>query len=178
MDKGERTNIGTKMANNFDKFRLLMWKNFLIQYRHKTRTIFECSVFTIFFFPLLIIVYVNNLSTNKLGTLLSFSITLSFILPIMNIAHSITIEKERQLKILMKIMGMQNWLFWSSWFVHTIITMMVFVTFIVLTSSVIERKLTAFSAIKSINFISVFFSYWLHFQVGQKSGYFCSFIAS
>lgn len=141
MNQTDKINDGHRMASNFDKFRLLMWKNFLIQYRHRVRTFFECSIFPIFFLPLLILVNMNNLSSNKLGSLLSFSIILSFILPIVNTIHLITIEKERQLKVMMKIMGMQNWLFWSSWFVHSIIMMTLFLTIIVLTSSVIEKEM-------------------------------------
>lgn len=37
-----------KMASNFDKFRLLMWKNFLLQYRHRVQTIVEILVPVLF----------------------------------------------------------------------------------------------------------------------------------
>lgn len=37
-----------KMATNFEKFRLLMWKNFLLQYRHKIQTIIEIMVPVLF----------------------------------------------------------------------------------------------------------------------------------
>lgn len=33
-----------RKTTNFDKFRLLMWKNFLIQWRHKVRTFLEISM--------------------------------------------------------------------------------------------------------------------------------------
>lgn len=37
-----------QMASNFDKFRLLMWKNFLLQYRHKIQTFVEIMVPVLF----------------------------------------------------------------------------------------------------------------------------------
>lgn len=51
------TPIPPKTVTNWDKFRLLMWKNYLIQWRHKWRLIFEI------FLPvamILFIVYVRS----------------------------------------------------------------------------------------------------------------------
>lgn len=42
-----------KMATNFEKFRLLMWKNFLIQHRHPYQTLLEMIV-PVFFSIILI----------------------------------------------------------------------------------------------------------------------------
>lgn len=44
-----------KMANNFDKFRLLLWKNSLLQWRHKTQTIIEIMVPVMFSVILILI---------------------------------------------------------------------------------------------------------------------------
>lgn len=44
-----------KMATNFDKFRLLMWKNFLLQYRHKIQTVVEIMVPVLFSVILILI---------------------------------------------------------------------------------------------------------------------------
>lgn len=44
-----------KMATNWDKFRLLMWKNFLLQYRHKIQTIIEILVPVLFSVILILI---------------------------------------------------------------------------------------------------------------------------
>lgn len=44
-----------KMATNFDKFRLLMWKNFLLQYRHKIQTVIEIMVPVLFSVILILI---------------------------------------------------------------------------------------------------------------------------
>lgn len=35
-------------ATNYDKFRLLMWKNFLIQYRHPVQTALELLISAVF----------------------------------------------------------------------------------------------------------------------------------
>lgn len=37
-----------RVATNFDKFRLLMWKNFLIQYRHPYQTLMELLLSILF----------------------------------------------------------------------------------------------------------------------------------
>lgn len=42
------TNNGHPMANNWDKFRLLMWKNSLLQWRHKVQTAVEILVPVLF----------------------------------------------------------------------------------------------------------------------------------
>lgn len=44
-----------KMASNFDKFQLLMWKNFLIQFRHPAQTILEILVPVLFSVILILI---------------------------------------------------------------------------------------------------------------------------
>lgn len=47
--------VDRKMANNFDKFRLLMWKNGLLQWRHKVQTIIEIMVPVMFSVILILI---------------------------------------------------------------------------------------------------------------------------
>lgn len=47
-----------KITNNFDKFRLLMWKNFLLQYRHKVQTFIQILIPILF---TTILVFVRSL---------------------------------------------------------------------------------------------------------------------
>lgn len=121
----------------FDKFCILMWKNSLIQYRNKSQTFLECAVSVMAVFPILIYVYLNEVSKTNLRAFLSVSIFSSFFLPVMNTVYCIVVEKERQLKDVMRIMGLSNWLHWLSWFMRSISIMMIIVTFIVGSSSVI-----------------------------------------
>ncbi|CAH1974734.1 unnamed protein product [Acanthoscelides obtectus] len=50
---------------------------------------------------------------------------LSFLYPCINTVRMITIEKEKQLKESMKIMGLSNWLHWTSWFIKYFIYMFI-----------------------------------------------------
>ncbi|KAG5670263.1 hypothetical protein PVAND_000540 [Polypedilum vanderplanki] len=54
---------------------------------------------------------------------------LSFIYPCVNFVKQITIEKEKQLKEAMKIMGLDSWLHWTAWFTKCFIYMLITVTF-------------------------------------------------
>lgn len=47
-ENGKNDGGHRKMASNFDKFRLLMWKNGLLQWRHPTQTIIEILVPVLF----------------------------------------------------------------------------------------------------------------------------------
>lgn len=75
--------------------------------------------------------YTFDVLLQGLETIVSFFILLSFIYPTINTVRFIAIEKERQLKEAMKIMGLPNWLHWTSWFLRTMIFMMVSITCIV-----------------------------------------------
>lgn len=50
---------------------------------------------------------------------LSFMIMLSYVYPTINTVRFIAVEKEKQLKEAMKIMGLPNWLHWTGWFVKS-----------------------------------------------------------
>lgn len=67
-----------------------------------------------------------------LKSLVSLVILLSFIYPCINTVRFIAIEKEKQLKEAMKIMGLPNWLHWLGWFIKSMVFMMISITFIVL----------------------------------------------
>lgn len=75
--------------------------------------------------------YTFDVLLQGLETIVSFFILLSFIYPTINTVRFIAIEKERQLKEAMKIMGLPNWLHWLSWFIRTMLFMMISITCIV-----------------------------------------------
>lgn len=60
-----------------------------------------------------------------LGTLTSLLIILSLIYPCMNTVRLIAFEKEQKLKEAMEILGLQNWLHWTAWFIHTFILVLI-----------------------------------------------------
>ncbi|XP_018787318.1 PREDICTED: ATP-binding cassette sub-family A member 3 [Bactrocera latifrons] len=63
--------------------------------------------------------YISDPLIQALETILSLIVVLSFIYPCTSITKNITVEKERQLKEVMKIMGLDNWLHWTAWFIKS-----------------------------------------------------------
>lgn len=49
-----------------------------------------------------------------------------------NTVRYVALEKEKQLKESMKIMGLNNWLHWLSWFIRTMTMMYISVTLIII----------------------------------------------
>lgn len=76
--------------------------------------------------------HILDLLLQGLETIVSFFILLSFIYPCINTVRFIAIEKERQLKETMKIMGLPSWLHWTSWFVRTMIVNILSIALIVI----------------------------------------------
>lgn len=72
--------------------------------------------------------------------MMAFFIILGFISPTTNLVKYIAIEKEKQLKEAMKIMGLPNWLHWASWFAKSMIYMTITITMIVLLFKVFLDK--------------------------------------
>lgn len=64
-------------------------------------------------------------------SVVSVVILACFLEPCINIARFITIENEKQLKEVMKIMGLPTWIHWTGWFVHSIIHVLVIVSVMV-----------------------------------------------
>lgn len=132
-----------KPATNFNKLQLLIWKNFLIQFRHYIRTIIEIVLFA-FFISSLYFMKLNRGSFPPgeipndyitmfeiIGTMVGVLIVLSFMFPTINSVRYITIEKERQLKEAMKIMGLPSWMHWTSWFIRIMVFMIIAMAIIV-----------------------------------------------
>ncbi|XP_053687488.1 phospholipid-transporting ATPase ABCA3-like [Sabethes cyaneus] len=65
--------------------------------------------------------YYSDPLLTGLENLLPLVIAIAFFYSALNIVKYITVEKERQLKETMKIMGLFSWLHWSAWFVKCII---------------------------------------------------------
>ncbi|XP_075155305.1 ATP binding cassette subfamily A member 3 isoform X2 [Haematobia irritans] len=60
--------------------------------------------------------YIYDPLLEGMASFVPLIILLSFIYPCSNIVRYITSEKEKQLKEVMKIMGLDNWLHWTAWF--------------------------------------------------------------
>ncbi|XP_002135015.3 ATP-binding cassette sub-family A member 3 [Drosophila pseudoobscura] len=71
--------------------------------------------------------YIHDPLLSGLQQLLSFIILLSFIYPCSFVAKQVTNEKELQLKDIMKLMGVHNWIHWLAWFVKSYVMLMVVV---------------------------------------------------
>ena len=136
-----------KPVTNIDKLQLLIWKNFLIQFRHYIKTTFEVVLFPFFMSPLFVVgmpkqenssneEYFRKLET--MGIMVGVLIVLSFVFPTINTVRYIAIEKERQLKEAMKIMGLPSWLHWTSWFIRIMVFMIIAMAIIVAMLKVIE----------------------------------------
>ncbi|XP_058461768.1 phospholipid-transporting ATPase ABCA1-like [Malaya genurostris] len=69
---------------------------------------------------------------SSLTTFLPISVMLAFIYPCISIVKSVLFEKEKQIKEAMKIMGLNSWVLWGSWFVKCLIFMVISVSIVVL----------------------------------------------
>jgi ATP-binding cassette, subfamily A (ABC1), member 3 len=56
---------------------------------------------------------------------------MSFAFPCSTIVKFLTIEKEKQLKETMKIMGLSNWIHWAAWFTKCFVSLTITVTLMV-----------------------------------------------
>lgn len=71
--------------------------------------------------------YTYDQLLSGLRQLLPFVILLSFIYPASTVTKYVTSEKELQLKEIMKLIGVHNWLHWVAWFVKSYIMLMLVV---------------------------------------------------
>ncbi|KAK4312219.1 hypothetical protein Pmani_016341 [Petrolisthes manimaculis] len=63
--------------------------------------------------------YIDDTYLVALQAWLPFVLLVSYIYPAINIVKSVVYEKEKKLKESMKMMGLQNWLHWSAWFIKS-----------------------------------------------------------
>lgn len=76
--------------------------------------------------------YYDDPILQAMEQLLSTVILLSFFYTCIVMVKHIAIEKERQLKEAMKIMGLPNWLHWAAWFVKNILLLVIAISLITL----------------------------------------------
>lgn len=74
----------------------------------------------------------------QIGVMVGILIVLSFMFPTINNVRYITIEKERQLKEAMKIMGLPSWMHWTSWYIRIQVFMIIAMFIIVALLKVIS----------------------------------------
>lgn len=75
--------------------------------------------------------YVHDILLDAMERAVALFIMLGFVYPIISTVRFIAVEKEKQLKEVMKIMGMAVWLHWCSWFMQIMIFIVVSISFIV-----------------------------------------------
>uniref|UniRef100_A0A1I8Q220 ABC transporter domain-containing protein n=1 Tax=Stomoxys calcitrans TaxID=35570 RepID=A0A1I8Q220_STOCA len=69
--------------------------------------------------------YIYDPLLEGMASFVPLIVLLSFIYPCSNIVRYITAEKEKQLKEVMKIMGLDNWIHWTAWFCKNFIMLAV-----------------------------------------------------
>ncbi|CAH4032670.1 unnamed protein product [Pieris brassicae] len=69
--------------------------------------------------------YVEDLAVDALKLLFPMFVMISFSYTAVNIVRAITLEKESQLKEIMKIMGLPTWLHWIAWFFKQFVYMFI-----------------------------------------------------
>ncbi|XP_037034194.1 ATP-binding cassette sub-family A member 3-like isoform X1 [Bradysia coprophila] len=121
--------------------------------------------------------FTTNFYWNMLQIFLPLCMLLSFNYSFSNAVRFIAMEKEKQLKEAMKIMGLQSWLHWLSWFLRSMTMLIISVLFIMIlikipmfgsASAVFSNSnaflLTTFFLVYCVNlttlsfFVSTFFS--------------------
>ncbi|KAG4068832.1 hypothetical protein HA402_004980 [Bradysia odoriphaga] len=76
--------------------------------------------------------YLSNSYWNFLQIILPLCVLFSFIYSFLNAVRFIAMEKEKQLKEAMKIMGLQSSLYWLSWFLRSMTMLIITVFFIII----------------------------------------------
>ncbi|XP_058835899.1 phospholipid-transporting ATPase ABCA3-like [Topomyia yanbarensis] len=74
--------------------------------------------------------YYSDPLLTGLENLLPLIIVIAFFYSAINIVKYITVEKERQLKETMKMMGLSSWLHWSAWFVKCVLLLAVSISLV------------------------------------------------
>lgn len=73
----------------------------------------------------------NKYDVDWLGNLVGILMLVAFSVLIMNIVTNIVAEKERQIKNMLQIIGVSNYLYWGSWCVFTMVYLVTLITVMV-----------------------------------------------
>lgn len=76
--------------------------------------------------------YLDDVLLLGLESFIPLFMVASFLYTAVNIVKYITVEKEKQLKEAMKIMGLPNWLHWTAWFIKSILFLTITISLIIL----------------------------------------------
>lgn len=102
--------------------------------------------------------YLHDILLDGLESAVGVFIMLSFVYPIISTVRFIAVEREKQLKEVMKIMGMPIWLHWTTWFVRTMIFMIISITLMIALLKVISQiPISILQNIKLHVFDKIFF---------------------
>lgn len=91
-----------------------------------------------------------------LESFVGLMLLLSFNYSSINIIKSVTIEKERQIKEAMKIMGLPNWLHWMAWFLKAFVFLLISIILITILLTVAWYPGTSFSVFTLSNPLVIF----------------------
>uniref|UniRef100_A0A182WC81 ABC-2 type transporter transmembrane domain-containing protein n=1 Tax=Anopheles minimus TaxID=112268 RepID=A0A182WC81_9DIPT len=94
--------------------------------------------------------------------LLPMIILISFVYTCINTVKFITIEKEKQLKEAMKIMGLPNWLHWTAWFVRCLILQLITFSLLVFLISANLTSNTILSVFENADWTVLWFFFFTY----------------
>ncbi|XP_058124970.1 phospholipid-transporting ATPase ABCA3-like [Anopheles ziemanni] len=109
--------------------------------------------------------YYEDMVLVAMERLLPMIILISFFYTCINTVKFITIEKEKQLKEAMKIMGLPNWLHWTAWFVRCLILLLITISLLVFLISANLTSNTELSVIEYADWSVLWFFFLTYILV-------------
>ncbi|XP_058065569.1 phospholipid-transporting ATPase ABCA3-like [Anopheles bellator] len=97
-----------------------------------------------------------------LENLLPLIIVIAFFYTAINTVEYITVEKEKQLKEAMKIMGLSSWLHWSAWFVKCITLLLISISIITVLLCVSITTNTELAIFTFANWFAIWFYLFIY----------------
>ncbi|XP_053680207.1 phospholipid-transporting ATPase ABCA3-like [Anopheles nili] len=106
--------------------------------------------------------FYSDLLLTGLENLLPLIIVIAFFYTCINTVKYITVEKERQLKEAMKIMGLSSWLHWTAWFVKCIILLIISISMITILLCVSITSNTDLAIFTFSNWFAIWFYLFMY----------------